>query len=202
MHSLRRLRMEEERPVFCFNCRCKIGDTAEARVALLHEKRKKQCPHANFLFWVSSPTWGGMEYVRHAPAYFKLAVFYSIGCDKAGVDKDEERSHHYFSLAGKGSVLDTVSVYLSFARETMRLPLAYRHWQLSAAVFCDRSMGCVTAGFKQGRVNKQDYFAALRDRFVAKGKMMSVAREEVMAALPQKDKTAEMARFWRSQKIM
>ena len=207
------------KPLSCFNCRCTIGDTAAARVALLHDRiqiHEKRNSHAFFILGQLSEVGRdglrmdlrrALTYYRqaaelgHAPAYFKLAVFYSIGSDEAGVDRDEEKSHHFFSLAAKGGYVHARYCLGVLEFRNGNNALAYRHWRLSAAVGCDRSLDCVVAGFRRGSVTKQDYFAALRDHFLAKGKMISEAREQLIAELPQKDAAAEQARYARATSI-
>ena len=137
-----------------------------------------------FEHWVRAAELG------YAKAYYSLAIFYQSG-DMEGVDEDWEKSRHYFLQAAKGGYDMARYCLGQIEYEQGNDAVAYRHWRISAAVGCDKSMNFIRLGFDEGMVTKDEYEMVKREHHMAKEEMKSEQRDEYFERERQEEEMQE-----------
>ena len=196
----------------CPCCRDTFGENNEEYLARLRERMERNQAYAFYFM--------GQNYLRglcglpkddrkafelylraaelgHAISCFDIAGFYFCG-DIEGVDVDKEKNWDYFVLAARGGhvearyILGKIEHYLKGNKA-----LAYKHWRISAAVGCDKSMKRIRRGFRKGRVTVDEYEKIKQDHQKAKYEMKSEQRNEYLARLREMENMQENEKMQR-----
>ena len=100
-----------------------------------------------------------------------------------GVEKDEKKKFYHLEEAAIGGHPKARHNLGYLEWKNGRLERAAKHWIIAAKLGDDDSLNALKLGYKEGKVNKEDFAAALRGHQSAVDATKSPQREVVEAAL-------------------
>jgi hypothetical protein len=122
-----------------------------------------------FEYWTKAAELGDIV------AHYKLSILYWLG---GGVEKDERKKVYHLEEAAIGGHDLARHKLANIEYENGRHDRAVKHWIIAAKLGDDDSLNALKLGYKEGKVNKEDFAAALRAHHAAVVATKSPQREE------------------------
>mmetsp|Transcript_22302 Transcript_22302/g.46213 ORF Transcript_22302/g.46213 Transcript_22302/m.46213 type:complete len:348 (-) Transcript_22302:124-1167(-) len=101
-------------------------------------------------------------------AQHKVALSYFLG---EVVEKNKEKFWRYLVVSAKGGSVRSRFLLGAVESKKGNHFLAYKHWRISTAAGCDKSLRFIEEEFDEGRVTEDEYDAARRDHQKARDEM-------------------------------
>ena len=118
--------------------------------------------------------------VRTPRAHHNVVVAYTSW---QFVERDMENAKCYFELAAIGGDAKSRHNLGMFERNASNMSRAVKHWMISVAAGCDKSLSEIRDCFTNGHVTKDDFDKALRAHKEAKDEKMSAHREAYLSKI-------------------
>jgi TPR repeat protein len=96
----------------------------------------------------------------HEMSYYNLGQIYRNG--QGGVDVDLKKAKHYYEKSAKLGSVNARYMLGTIEGKARNFERAFRHLTISAKAGHKESLDILKAGFKEGRVRKDEFVAALR----------------------------------------
>ena len=125
-----------------------------------------------FQYWTRAAELGDVQ------AHYHLSCLYRYG---RGVEKDKKKQLHHLKEAAIGGHPTARNDLGCVEEENGRVDRAAKHWIIAAKLGYDNSLVALKTLYKDGRVKKEDFAAALRGHKAAIDAMKSPQREEAIA---------------------
>ena len=113
-------------------------------------------------------------------AYHNVGVAYTSW---QFVERDMENAKCYFELAAIGRDAKSRHNLGVLERKASNMCRAVKHWMISVAAGCDKSLSEIRDCFMDGHVTKDDFDKALRAHKEAKDEMRSAHREAYLSKI-------------------